>query len=96
MPISLLERHSSAAWFDEKVPPVLGVNALRSLGAGITAGAGSLTDGDGAGLVSGILSTGADGEEGDGAGGGVCANAAAAPTARAAGMQIADSNLDFI
>jgi len=77
MPISLLERHSSAAWFDEKVPPVLGVNALRSPGAGVTEGAGSVTDGEGigvgvgTGVVSGIFSAGADGEEGDGAGGGV-------------------------
>jgi len=75
MPISLLERHSSAAWFDAKVPPVLGVSALRPLGDGMTEGAGSVTDGegdgDGTGVVSGILSTGADGEDGDGAGGAV-------------------------
>ncbi len=50
---------------------------------------------EGAGVVDGMFSAGADGD-GDAGGGGVWAKAVAAPTARSAGIATADSSLDFM
>jgi len=86
MPTSLLERHSSAAWFDAKVP-------LER-----AEGAGSVTDGVGAGdgVASGIRCSVGAGVVGDGEGDVSCANADDPPKARSADSATADINFVFI